>query len=103
MVQIKFNVIHATESGKITNPLCNGDNPSCSWRYTGIYKLKPIKQTAVRRSVIKTKVIIRLNSATGKNGDETFFSTLNNRSATNIAKTKPMIFKYNVVGLTMQT
>ena len=43
---------------------------------------------------MKTKVIIRLNSATGKNGDETFFSTLNNRSATNIAKTKPMIFKY---------
>ena len=39
---------------------------------TGIYKLKPIKQTAVRRSVIKTKAIIRLNSATGKNGDETF-------------------------------
>ncbi|MGC8200768.1 hypothetical protein, partial [Salmonella enterica] len=84
---LKFNVIHATDKGKITNPLCNGDNPNCSWRYTGMYKLNPIKQIAVKRSVINTKVIDRLNSITGKNGEDTLFSTLNNRITTITART----------------
>ncbi len=59
------------------------------------HKLNPIKQIAVRRSVIKTKVIERLNSTTGKNGEETCFSTLNKHIATTIAKIKLKKFKSN--------
>ena len=90
---MKLSVIQATDNGNITNPLCKGDKPSFSCKYTGIYKLYPINVIAISKSVIKTRTIDMLNSFVGKNGCSKLFSTLNSIHKTTKAKIIENILK----------
>src|SRR5699024_601765 len=95
LFKLKFNTNQAKEIGKITNLLCKPDSPSSSSRYIGIYKLYPISIIAYKKSVVKTSMIVLLNSLTGKKGAATPFSFLINIIPIIIAIINERQFKYH--------
>src|SRR5699024_9630379 len=104
LFKLKFNTNQAKEMGKrtnqhckkkSTNPLCNGDSSMSSCRYIGIYKLYPISIIAYKKSVVKTSMIVLLNSLTGKKGAATPFSFLINIIPIIIAIINERQFKYH--------
>src|SRR5699024_706530 len=95
LFKLKFNTNQAKEIGKITNPLCKGDSTCCSCRDSGIYILYRISIIAYKKSVVKTSMIVSLNSLAGKKGAATPFSLLINIIPIIIAIINERQFKYH--------